>query len=240
MKISIIIPMYNEEANIKNCVDTLQTECDRQSDWQSEVLLVNDGSKDNCLEMAKELTKDDDRFTVLSYGENHGKGYAVRYGMLHATGDIRVFTDCDLAYGSEAIYKIARKLCDDKADITIGSRAIAKDGYEGYTFMRKLMSKCYLKYVSLVAGFRYSDSQSGIKAFGAKAAQDIFSKCTVDRFAFDLEALMIADKFGYKVSEMGVKVINHNESNSKVNPLRDIMNMTHDIKRIKAEVKALK
>ncbi len=245
MKLSIIIPMYNEEKNVAGTVDAL-LEAARIHPWYAtEIVLVNDGSQDNTASEAAKAAEADGRIIADGYPENHGKGYAVRYGMLKAGGELRVFTDCDLAYGTEALYKMADMLFDkhkkdEKVGVCIGSRNLSPEGYEGYTFLRRVMSKTYLKVISVAAGFKHSDSQSGIKCFTAQAAQDVFSRCEVDRFAFDLEALMFAEKLGYKVTEMAVKVINHNESASKVNPVRDTLRMLRDIKQIKKRVNGSK
>ncbi|MGN1128023.1 MAG: hypothetical protein ACI4T6_03605, partial [Candidatus Flemingiibacterium sp.] len=118
-----------------------------------------------------------------------------------------------------------------ETDIVIGSRNLSSDGYEGYTFIRKLASKTYIKCLALAAGFRLSDSQCGFKCFRHETAQKIFSTCEVDGFAFDFEVLIKAKNLGTKITEMPVKVINHRAS--KVNVLRDSFRMLRDIRRIK-------
>ena len=198
-----------------------------------EILFVNDGSRDACAATVSALSLPHVR--VIGYPDNRGKGSAVREGVIAAKGESIVYTDCDLAYGCEAIVAILEKRCKDGTSLTIGSRNLTRDGYEGYTFLRKLMSKCYIKVISLLAGFHYSDSQCGIKCLEAKAAKDIFSRCTVNGFAFDLEALILADKLGYSISEMPVRIINHRESESKVNPLKDALRMIRDVKKIKKQ-----
>lgn len=237
MKLSVIIPMYNEAEIVADTVRQLAKMADSHGEYDFEILFVDDGSADGCSDLAKAAFNGDQRFAAVGYGENRGKGCAVRFGMLHATGDIRVFTDCDLAYGTENIVKIADKTRADGSDICIGSRNLSGDGYAGYTLLRRIMSKTYIKVISIAAGFRHSDSQSGIKCFSGRAAQDVFSRCEVDRFAFDLEALIIAERLGYKVSEMAVSVINHREARSKVNPVRDTLRMLRDIRKIKKRTK---
>ena len=178
---------------------------------------------------------EDPRVRLISYTPNMGKGCAVRTGMLASTGDIVIFTDCDNAYGTDVIGKMAKQFEESDADVILGSRNISADGYEGYTFIRKLASKTYLKVLSIAAGFKYSDSQCGFKGYRGEAARRIFRNCEVNRFAFDLEATMIAQRLGYKIAEMGVKVINHRES--KVNVLRDTPKMLADVRRMKKNVK---
>ena len=89
--------------------------------------------------------------------------------------------------------------------------------------------------IKIAAGFRLSDSQCGIKGFRRAAAQRIFPHCEVDRFAFDLEVLMIANKLGLKIEEMPVKIVNHRES--KVNVMRDSLKMLRDVRRMKKRIR---
>ena len=94
----------------------------------------------------------------------------------------------------------------------LGSRNLGKDGYEGYTLIRKIMSKVYIKVLCLVGGFKLSDSQCGCKAFDQNASKEIFRRCKVNGFAFDFEAIMWSDQLGFRITEMPVKIINHRES----------------------------
>ena len=164
-----------------------------------------------------------------------GKGYAVRQGVLAATGDYILFTDCDNAYGTDAVKRLADTLVETGADIVVGSRNLSKDGYDGYTFIRKVASKTYLKFINVMAGFKLSDSQCGIKGFRHDAAKKIFKNCEVNRFAFDLEVLMIATKLGYRIAEMPVKIINHREST--VNLLQDATRMIRDVRKMKKRIR---
>jgi dolichyl-phosphate beta-glucosyltransferase len=202
-----------------------------------EIIFANDGSKDGCDKAVEELNLPCVR--VVGYEQNRGKGYAVRTAMLAAEGDIIMFTDADLAYGTEVIKRVYETfMANPDAQMVIGSRNLSKDGYEGYTAIRKLASKVYIKVLSIVGGFRLSDSQCGCKAFEGKAAKEIFSRCEVDRFAFDFECILWAVKFGMKIVEMPVKIINHRES--KVNVLRDSFKMVRDILKMKKRIKRAK
>lgn len=231
-RLSILIPMYNEERIAAETARTLTAYFDAAfpaGDY--EIVFSNDGSRDNCAEAIRALNLPHVR--VVGYPDNRGKGSAVREGILLCEGDTIVYTDCDLAYGCDAILNIWKQREADGSDLVIGSRNISADGYEGYTVLRKLMSKTYIKIISLFAGFRYSDSQCGLKCLTKAAARDIFSRCTVNGFAFDLEVLILADKLKKTVSECPVKIINHNEAQSKVNPIKDALRMLRDIRRIK-------
>ena len=234
MKISLVIPMYNESSIISDAVKTFSSYMEKRfEDW--ELIFVDDGSADGCGDTVAAANETDKRIRLCRYTPNRGKGYAVRTGVLAAEGDLILFTDCDNAYGEDAIGSLADLLTESGADIVVGSRNLAKDGYEGYTFLRKLASKTYIKVIAIAAGFKLSDSQCGIKGFRADMAKRIFSNCEVDRFAFDLEVIMIANKLGAKIGEMPVKIINHREST--VHVLRDSVKMLRDVHRMKKRIK---
>ena len=236
MKFSLCIPMYNEALIIRDTAKTL-------SDYMSanfenyEIIFADDGSKDGSANAVKEM--DLPCVRVVGYTDNRGKGYAVRTAMLAAEGDIIMFTDADLAYGTDVIKRVYETfLANPDAHMVIGSRNLSKDGYEGYTAIRKLASKIYIKVLSLVGGFKLSDSQCGCKAFEGRAAKEIFSRCEVDRFAFDFECILWAVKFGMKIVEIPVKIINHRES--KVNVIKDSFKMVRDIIKMKKRIKKAK
>ena len=238
LKLSVIIPMYNEEKHAADTAKTLSAFLDEKfPDGDYEIIFSNDGSRDKCAEKVSELNLPHVR--VIGYPDNRGKGSAVREGVMNSLGDAVVYTDCDLAYGCDAIYGIYSELVKTGSDLVIGSRNLRADGYEGYTALRKLMSKTYIKLISLVAGFKYSDSQCGLKCLRRNDAKDIFGRCTVNGFAFDLEVLILAGKLGKTVSEFPVRVINHHESESKVNPVKDTLKMIRDVSRIKKTHKNL-
>lgn len=237
MKISVCIPMYNENSIIADCARQLSEYMNGRfgDDW--EVLFSDDGSTDGCGDTVRALGLPHIR--VVGYEHNRGKGCAVRTAMLAAEGDIVMFTDADLAYGTEVIGRAVdmfEKTPD--AQLVIGSRNISADGYEGYTWLRKLASKVYIKVLCIAGGFKLSDSQCGCKAFRHEAAREIFSRAEVDGFAFDFEAILWAGKLGFKICEMPVKVINHRES--KVHVLSDSFKMLGDLRRMKKRIKKAK
>ena len=233
MKISVCIPMYNENRVIAQSAKTLSDYMQKTfSDY--EILFCSDGSKDGCDETVRKLGLPNVR--VIGYPNNQGKGCAVRTAMLEATGDIRMFTDADLAYGTDVIKAVADAFeANPDAEMVIGSRNLKKDGYEGYTFLRRVASKVYIRVLCIAGGFRLSDSQCGCKAFTAKAAETIFPRCEVNGFAFDFEAILWAVKLGYKIAEIPVRVINHGES--KVNVIKDTFRMLRDLRKMRKRIK---
>lgn len=233
MKVSLVIPAYNESSII---CDTVRAASDKLSTLghDYEIVVVDDGSTDGMAELVK--TCGDPHVRLTGYSPNRGKGCAVRTGMLAAEGEVILCTDADLAYGVEVFGPMLDRLAASGADVVVGSRRLSPDGYKDYPPMRLLASKCFGLLVRTASGLKY-DTQCGIKCYRRAAAQAIFSRCTTDGFSFDFEALMLADKLGLKVEQIGVSIVNHRES--KVNLLRDSTRMFRDIFRIRRRVRSV-
>ena len=235
MKFTLCIPMFNESKIIADTAMKLSSYMSENFE-DYEIIFSDDGSTDGSADAVKKL--DLPHVRVIGYPDNRGKGSAVREAMLASNGDIVMFTDSDLAYGTDIIKQVEKAFCDHpECDVVVGSRNIAKDGYDGYTFFRKIASKGYLSVLKCLGGLKISDSQCGCKAFSGRAAKKVFSNCTVNRFAFDFETILIAEKCGYKLHEIPVKVINHGDS--KVNVLRDAFKMIRDILKMKKRISNL-
>ena len=232
MEISVCIPMYNECVRIADTARELSEYMAKKfSDY--EILFSDDGSTDGCADIVRSLELPCVR--VVGYRNNRGKGCAVRTAFLEAHGEFVMFTDADLAYGTEVIRRAYdERLAHPEAGLVIGSRNLDKDGYSGYTFLRRVASKAYIFLLGIVGGFRLSDSQCGCKGFTHDAVQKIFPRCEVDGFAFDFEAILWAGKLGIGIVEMPVKVINH--GTSKVHVLRDSLKMLKDLHRMKKRI----
>ena len=235
MKISLCIPMYNETSIIADTAKTLVEYMSANFPGEYEILFSDDGSTDGSAGVVRGLELPGVR--VVGYEKNRGKGCAVRTALLAAEGDIVMFTDADLAYGIDVIARVAETFdANPEAGMVIGSRNLSEDGYEGYTFLRRLMSKVYIRVLCMVGGFKLSDSQCGCKAFRREAVQAIFPRCEVDGFAFDFEAILWAQKLGIRITEMPVKIINHRES--KVRVLRDTVKMLGDLRSMRKRISA--
>ena len=230
MKISVVIPAYNENAVVYQNMVLLDGECKKYFD-DYEIVVVSDGSTDK--------TKDTVREKLVplgivdaGYENNLGKGGALKAGVAAACGDIIVTTDCDLAYGTEVIKKAAEILWKNTDfDLLIGSRSKAADGFEGYPFIRRVASRMYFSMISMIAGIKVSDSQCGFKVYRRDAGKKLFAQLETKGFAFDLEILMRATRQGYKIYEMPVKIISHSES--KISVVKDSVRMLKDVMRIK-------
>ncbi len=235
MKISLCIPMYNEEEIVEETIALLTAYMDKAFGEDYEILLINDGSRDATEGKVKKLLSP--KLRLVTYPENRGKGYAVRRGIEAAEGDIIMFTDCDLAYGTEVIGEFYEKLSGSEYDIAVGSRHLHEKGYEGYSFIRKLASRAYRLLLRIFFGLSLSDSQCGCKAFKKNAAKRIFPYCEIDRFAFDYEAILVGQKAGASFCEIPVCIVNHRKSS--IHLFRDTLRMLKDLCKMKKRIKKL-
>lgn len=241
MKITVCIPMYNEISTAADTsaqlIEALEDFCGKSGDTY-ELIFSDDGSVDGCADAVRQDIPTPNGSVRIVKGEvNMGKGAAVRRAALASTGDVVMYTDCDLAYGTAVIGEAVDLMKREDCDIVAGSRAIHPEGYAGYTFIRKLASKVYVKVLTTFAGFRLSDSQCGFKVFRGELARKIFALAETNGWAFDFELFLLAKREGAKVRELPVKIINHRES--RISVLRDSVRMLREIARIKKRVSAI-
>ncbi len=225
IKLSVVIPAYNEEKNINANVLQEVWEYLKMQKYSWEVLLVDDGSKDNTYKLIEDFAKSHKGFTAFK--EPHrGKAGTVITGMLKAKGEIVLFTDMDQATPLPQIEKFLPKFSEG-FDIVIGSRS----GREGYTLVRKIMAYGFMSMRKLLLNLPYKDTQCGFKAFRYEVASEIFKRMKVFSdnariegaavtAGFDLEVLYIARKLNLKVAE--VSVLWHEKGlRREVSPIKD-------------------
>ena len=229
MHLSVIIPAYNEEKRIGGTLKAINEYLSKQ-DYDYEIIVVSDGSKDGTAEIVSSLQFKVSSLRLIDNKENHGKGYVVRQGMLEAKGDYRLFTDADNSTTVEQIEKFW-PFIKDSYDIVIGSIEVkgAKIS-ENAQWYRRMLGHWSKYIIRLVAGlWSIRDTQRGFKLFTAKAAQALFSKVKIDRFGFDIEVLALAKKLGYKIKEVPVEWNNPGESKvslkSYIATFKDLVNI---------------
>ena len=200
--VSLVIPAYDEEAKIEKMVARVDRVL-RETALKYELIIVNDGSRDTTWRRALNLSLKNSNLKVVGYAVNQGKGYAIREGFSHASGDAVVFLDSDLdiAPGQISSYLQALKY----GDLVIASKRHPQSVVE-VPFLRRFLSYGFNILVRLLTGLRVSDTQTGLKAGRRKALEPVFSVLTVRRFAFDVELLTVANLYGLKIVEMPVKI----------------------------------
>jgi dolichyl-phosphate beta-glucosyltransferase len=233
MLLSVIIPAYNEESRLLPILNASIAYFDNKFQGQYEILVVDDGSIDDTAKIALDYAAGHSNVHLLQYGRNRGKGYAVRHGMLNASGQWRLFCDADLATPIEEFDVVHDRMVADKTEIGIGSRPLRESHLIVHQpWYRELMGRGFNKVVQMLAVPGIQDTQCGFKIFSARAAAEVFGLCVLDRFAFDAEALFVARRLGYRISEVPIRW--SHKSGSKVSMLRDGTRMIYDLMRIRA------
>ena len=222
VKVSIVIPAYNEEGRIKatleRCLKFLKS---KKYSW--ELIVVDDGSKDKTAEIVKSFKK----IKLISYKPNGGKGYAVKKGVLESKGDYVLFSDADLSAPIEELDKLMEFI--DEYDIVIGSRGV-RESEANMVASRKLIGRAFNFTIKILTGLYFKDTQCGFKLFKRKAAQELFKKQTIMGWVFDVEILFLAKKKGYRIKEVGVKW--EHKEHDKVSPASDSFNIIKEVLKI--------
>lgn len=197
--ISIVIPAFDEEERLPSTLEAVQAYLDRRGFAFSEILVVDDGSKDGTAEVARRFGR---AVRVLQNPGNRGKGYSVRHGMLEAKGDWVLFSDADLSAPIEELDKLERT----GAEVAIGSRALDRSLIGVHqTAFREKAGQIFNLVMRVMTGMPFHDTQCGFKLFSGKAARDIYSRQLLERFGFDVEVLFIARRQGYRCVEVPVR-----------------------------------
>jgi len=162
---------------------------------------------------------------------NHGKGYSVRNGMLHARGKVALFTDADLSSPITEADKLFAALSEG-ADVAIGSRWLQRElQTERQPLLRQMYGRLFNLGLRIVLGLGYKDTQCGFKAFNRRAIDTIFPRQQIERWGFDPELLFLAKKFRLKTTEVAVEWAH--DHRSKINPLRDGLRMGSEVLKIR-------
>jgi len=231
VSLSIVIPAFNEQHRLPKTVLETISWC-RSNVPGYEILVVDDGSRDDTLEVARLMAESDSNVRVLAC-PHYGKGAAVRMGMLNASGRCALFMDADGATPLSEIRKLSSKIEEGYAG-AIGSRVVVdpEETCVETSLHRKVIGRIFANLVNLVAVKGYRDTQCGFKMFRRDAARELFLRQRLNGFAFDVELLHIAERLSLRVAEVPVNWVNQQES--KVDLLRDSLRMFLDMMKIRA------
>ena len=235
--LSLILPIYNSaaflEESLSSCWDWLAG-----LERETELLLVDDGSTDATPEILREFAErmcgqSGPRILLCRNEPNMGKGFAVRRGMLSATGDLRIFTDADLTYPIENAEVLIAEL-ENGAALAIGSRMhpesryIVAPDFLRYVYTRHTIGRVFNLLVRMVLLPGILDTQAGLKGFTAAASDQVIPRGDRHRFSFDVELLFIARQLGLSVAQCPVRFIYRKEP-STVHFFRDTLLMVWDM-----------
>jgi dolichyl-phosphate beta-glucosyltransferase len=228
--LSLIVPAYNEELRLKDSLPPVLEYLAAQP-YKWELIVVDDGSRDNTSGVVRDLAHGFPQVRVLRNEPNRGKGYSIRRGMLEARGSYRLFSDADFSTPVEEIEKFW-KAVEEGYEVIIGSRAI--EGSElivRQNILRESMGRTFNLIVRALLLPGIHDTQCGFKMFSARAAEAVFPRQTLEGFSFDVEILSLAHQAGFRIKEVPIRWIN--SPATKVSPLRDATKMFIDILKIR-------
>lgn len=227
---SIVIPAYNEGSRLGATLDKVLTYV-RARGWDAEVIVVNDGSRDNTVEIVREFAEKEPIVHLVENPGNRGKGYSVRNGILNARGEVILFSDADLSSPIEEMPKLLEAIAAG-ADIAIGSRWLkAELQTQRQSLHRQLFGRIFNLFQRLILGLRFKDTQCGFKAFTRRAAQTVLPLQRIERWGFDPEILFLARKFGFRAQE--VPVLWGHIGGTRIHPLIDGSRMFQDLVHIR-------
>jgi len=235
---SIVIPAYNEE---KRIAGSLLETCAYMNDFglEYEIIVVDDGSSDGTGRTVDHIAMHVRNVRLVRYEKNRGKGHALRTGVLVTKGDLILVMDADLSTPMEELRKLMPYLSEGGFDIAIGSRALAlSDIIKKQPWWRRGMGKMFNKIVKAIVIGGFNDTQCGFKLFRGVVGRNLFGEAKIDRFAYDVEILALARKKGYGIKEVPIRWINSPES--RVDPVKDSLQMLADLVRIRFTVGKVK
>jgi glycosyltransferase involved in cell wall biosynthesis len=230
MTYSIVIPAYNESQRLRATLEKVLAYV-RLQGWDAEVIVVNDGSRDNTAEIVREFAAKNPIVRLVENPGNRGKGYSVRNGILSSRGDVIVFSDADLSSPIEEMPKLLTALAAG-ADIAIGSRWLrAELQTQRQSLHRQLFGRIFNLLLRLTLGLQFKDTQCGFKGFTRRSAQTIFPLERIERWGFDPEILFLARKFGFRTEEVPVRW--GHSGGTRIHPLIDGAKMFQEMLRIR-------
>jgi glycosyltransferase involved in cell wall biosynthesis len=220
VQISAIIPLYNQARQITDLLQRVKETLNSTS-LNYEIIIVNDGSSDNTLEVLRREENLDSHVRVISYPQNKGKGYAVKTGIMQTCGHIVLFVDGDLDISPCIISEYVRELQD--FDLVIASKRHPLSKINA-PMSRRFLSRVFNLIVRLTTGVKLKDTQSGLKAGNGNALRTIFKIMVIKRYAFDVELLAIATALNMSIKELPIEITIRQGFK-----LRDIIKMFMDV-----------
>ena len=228
--LSLIIPAYNERSRIATALETVSEFLESQAK-PFEIIVVDDGSSDDTGAVARDFAEASPVVRVIDYERNRGKGYAVRQAVGVSRGLYVAFSDADLSAPIGELDKLFAA-ADMGYDIAIGSRAV--DGSKlvvRQPLYRELGGKALNLVIQCLAVPGIKDTQCGFKLFRGDVARDVFGRCFVDSWGFDVEVLYVARRLGYTIAE--IPVVWQHTPGSSIRPFRAGLEMVKDIIRVR-------
>lgn len=231
-KLSIIIPVFNEENCIKRTLESIAYYLSSLG-YSYEIIVADDGSTDTTKKIVESFIQTHPNLAIKFVTENihKGKGYAVKIGMKNSNGEYSLFLDADLSTDIKELDKFIPYI-QEQVDVIIGSRKIQGAKIEIHQpFIREFMGKVFTWLSNIILGTQFSDFTCGFKCFSKKAKEQIFNLQKITNWSYDAEILFLAKKLGYHIKE--VPVIWKNDPSTKVRLFRDAISSFIDLIKIR-------
>lgn len=223
-ELSIVIPCYNESVNIPDTLLDIKKYL-RDSGIYAEIIVVDDGSKDDTADKVKLIAETFPEVQIVSHFPNQGKGYSIKEGMMMATGKNVIFMDADNSTNIREYDRFRAYLSE--YDMIIASRGLKSSKVIGKPASRSIMSRVSKYFTILFTGLKYQDTQCGFKLIKGEYVKPIFRKVTINRWWFDTEILIIAEKMDLKIKELGVEWVAG--KTTTVKPVKDTLRTLRDL-----------
>ncbi len=237
LALSLIVPAYNESLRLPPYLESIREYLGKQYADDYEVVVVDDGSSDDLAGVLAKLGADWTQLRIVRHGRNLGKGAAVRTGVLTARGDRLLYADADGATPIDQEQKL-RDAIDAGSDIAIGSRLLRSTGVERKrTWHRALIGWSFASAVRLLLKTTVKDTQCGFKMLRAGPAKRLFELSQERGYLFDLEILAIADRCGYRVTEVPINWSDQPDSRLKMH--REFGRIAADLWRVRRRLAGL-
>lgn len=231
-KISVIIPLYNEEKRILGSLKILENFINKNINI--EIIFVSDGSNDKTNQLVKSFiskNKNKKKLKFITYRNNVGKGYAIKKGLLKAKNQWQLICDADMSVNPSQLIKwFDKKLILNDKQAYYGSRKLKNSRIET-TFLRNFLGSIFTKIINIFFKIDIKDTQCGFKVFNKKYSTKIFKKLTSYRFAFDIELTLLLKKHNIVINELPLNWTH--KKNSKLSLVKDMPIMLYDIFIIK-------
>lgn len=230
MKLSVVVPCYNEEQRLPRTIEQIERYLDERGD-SYELILVDDGSKDGTRRVMDEAVSRHGSVRIVAMPANRGKGRALAEGVKVSGGDTVLVTDADLSTPIEELAKLQAALAAG-AGVAIASRAVKGSRVElAQPIYRVAMGKAFNLIVQAVLLPGIWDTQCGFKLFRGDIARDVFAGLTTDGFGYDPEVLYLAKKKGVRIAE--IPVVWRNSAPTKVMAVRSSLDMFRHVLRVR-------
>ena len=230
IKLSIVIPLFNEERRLKKTIPILKKFIKNNSKHKIELIFVSDGSTDKTNSIIKEFIfskSKNFKKKIIKYNENIGKGFAVKKGVLNAKNEWILLCDADLSvHPNQFMLWYNKKNFNSKSKAYYGSREHKKSIIKASKY-RVFLGFFFKRLIRLMFNIKLSDTQCGFKVFHKSYSKKIFNKITSYRFAFDVELTILLKKNGIEIKELPLKWTH--EKGSKLSFITDIPRMMLDI-----------